>query len=515
MDPNRIFIFDTSLRDGEQSPGCSMNKEEKLLLARQLQRLGVDSIEAGFAASSPGDFDSVQMIGHELKGPRVVSLCRVIDSDIDAGINALKGSHNWGIHCFISTSDLHLKEKLKIDRKTAIQKAVRAVERARKESDSIEFSCEDATRSDPEFLVEICSAVVKAGATILNLPDTVGYTTPGEITQMFSRLKNEVYNADQVVFSTHCHNDLGLAVANSLAAIQGGATQVECTLNGIGERAGNAALEEIVMALVVRGAFFGKQTGVDSTQLIHSSRLLTKLTGSLVQANKAIVGDNAFAHESGIHQDGVLKNRLTYEIMTPASVGLAKNNLVLGKHSGRAALLERVRDLGYQVGEEEIVRIFDEFKKLADKKKVVYDEDIELLVAGDRVQKVEKYKLLNLSVFSGTDSLPTATVRMEADGRHLPPHAAIGAGPIDAALNSIREIVGSSCILTKFSVKSITGGTDAQGMVSIGIEDEGLATSGRGSETDILIASAKAFVDALNRMEILKHSQGKRQQAAV
>ncbi|MDT8447901.1 MAG: 2-isopropylmalate synthase [bacterium] len=515
MDPNRIHIFDTTLRDGEQSPGCSMNKEEKLHMARQLQRLGVDSLEAGFAASSPGDFESVQMIGHELKGPKVVTLCRVIDSDIDAGINALKGSYNWGIHCFISTSDLHLKEKLKIDRATAIARSVRAVERAASATDSVEFSCEDATRSDPDFLVEICSEVVRAGATILNIPDTVGYTTPGEMYALIDRLKNEVYRGDEVIFSVHNHNDLGLAVANSLAAVQAGARQVECTINGIGERAGNASLEELVMALKVRHQYYQIETGIDSTQIIHSSRLLTKLTGQLVQANKAIVGDNAFAHESGIHQDGMIKNRLTYEIMTPESVGLTKSNLVLGKHSGRAALLERIRELGYQVGEEEIKRIFDEFKKLADKKKVVYDEDIELLIAGDRVQRTEKYKLLQLNVFSGTDSLPTATVKMEADGKELAPHSALGAGPIDAALNSIREILGSDCVLTKFSVKSITGGTDAQGIVSIGIESEGISASGRGSETDILVAAAKAFVDALNRLEIKKQTQGIRQQAAV
>jgi len=510
MDSNRIYIFDTTLRDGEQSPGCSMNKEEKMLFARQLQRLGVDSIEAGFAASSPGDFESVQMIGHELKGPKVVSLCRVLDSDIDAGVNALKGSDRWGIHCFISTSDLHLKAKLRMDRKTAIERAVRAVERAAKSTSDIEFSCEDATRSDPKFLVEICNAVIAAGATIINLPDTVGYTSPNEIYELFDRMNQEVKGADQVIFSAHCHNDLGLAVANSLAAIQGGARQVECSVNGIGERAGNAALEELVMNLHVRESYYQKKVEVDSTQLMHTSKLLTKLTGSLVQANKAIVGDNAFAHESGIHQDGVLKNRMTYEIMTPESVGLTSNSMVLGKHSGRAALAERVKDLGYQVSDQEIVRIFEEFKRLADKKKVVYDEDIELIVTGGRGEKAQRFKLISLNVFSGTDAPPTATVQMEVDGKLLDPHSALGAGPIDAALNSIREILDSECTLTKFSVQSITGGTDAQGIVSIGVEDQALSTSGRGSETDILVASANAFVDALNRLEAIKHNKADR-----
>ncbi|OGG97251.1 MAG: 2-isopropylmalate synthase [Candidatus Lambdaproteobacteria bacterium RIFOXYD2_FULL_50_16] len=509
MDPQRIYIFDTTLRDGEQSPGCSMNQEEKLMMAKQLARLGVDSIEAGFAASSPGDFQSVQMIGHELKGPRVVSLCRVMDNDIDAGVNALKGSHNWGIHCFISTSDLHLKEKLRIDRAQALAKAVRAVERAKAHTENVEFSCEDATRSDIEYLIEICSAVVKAGATILNIPDTVGYTTPLEMYALFNRLKNEVYRGDEVVFSAHCHNDLGLAVANSLAALQGGAKQIECTINGIGERAGNTSLEELVMALQVRGQYYGLKHQVDTTQLIHSSKLLTKLTGQLVQANKAIVGDNAFAHESGIHQDGMLKNRLTYEIMTPESVGLSKSNLVMGKHSGRAALVERVKELGYQVNDEELARIFEEFKKLADKKKVVYDEDLELLIAGDRVQRKDRYRLLRINVFSGTDAPPTATVTLMRDEEELPPHSALGAGPIDAGLNCIKEILGSTCRLTKFSVQSITGGTDAQGIVSIGVEEGGLATSGRGSNTDIFIAAAHAFVDALNRLELKKTNQAK------
>lgn len=501
-----IRFFDTTLRDGEQSPGCSMNTEEKLIMAKQLGKLGVDTIEAGFPASSPGDFESVQRIGQELKGPLVVSLCRTDDSDIDIGIRALKGSKNWGIHTFIATSDLHLQSKLNIDRKTAIKKTIRAIERARKHTDNIEFSAEDATRSDPGFLTEIFSAAVKAGATILNVPDTVGYITPQEFSKLILRLKNDVMGADKVIFSVHCHNDLGLAVANSLSAVEAGARQIECTINGIGERAGNASLEEVVMALKVRNSYFKKQTNIISEQLFPASKLLTKLTGSMIQANKAIVGANAFAHEAGIHQDGMIKNSLTYEIMKPESVGVTINQLVLGKHSGKAALKNRINILGFEVSSDELKRIFANFKKLADKKKIVYDEDLEILIIQERSTGKEKFRLISVNVTAGTETIPTATVVMEVDGEILPAKASLGDGPVDAAFNTIRAIVNIPCVLTSFMIKAITGGTDAQGVVSVSIEWEGIKVTGRSSHTDIVIASANAFVNALNRMEILKQS---------
>jgi 2-isopropylmalate synthase len=502
-----VTIFDTTLRDGEQSPGCSMNAKEKLIMAKQLQKLGVDIIEAGFPSSSPGDFESVQQIGNELNGPKVVALCRTSDEDVDTGIKALNGCPNWGIHTFIATSDLHLKYKLEIDRKTAVQKAVRAIGRAKKHTTHVEFSAEDATRSDPEFLVEILSAAVKAGATVLNIPDTVGYITPNEFHRLILRLKNEVYHADRVIFSVHCHNDLGLAVANSLTAVEAGARQVECTINGIGERAGNASLEEIVMALKVRNQHYQVETNIQTEQIFHSSRLLTKLTGTVVQANKAIVGANAFAHEAGIHQAGIIKNALTYEIMKPESVGVSINQLILGKHSGRAALKGKINSLGYEITNEELAVIFNKFKRLADKKKIVYDEDLEVLVMEERSSGIEKYKLVSVNVTSGTETIPTATVVLEVDGKLLPAKASLGDGPVDAAFNTIREITNIPCVLTSFVIKAVTGGTDAQGTVSVAIEWDGLKTTGRGSHTDIVIASARAFVNALNRLDLFVKSR--------
>jgi len=501
-----IRIFDTTLRDGEQSPGCSMNASEKLIMAKQLARLGVDSIEAGFPVSSPGDFESVQQIGHAVEGPLIVGLCRTDDADIRAGIDALKGAPHWGIHTFIATSDLHLQKKLGIDRKTAVRKAIRAVEMARKHTDSVEFSAEDATRSDPAFLVEIFSAAVKAGATILNVPDTVGYITPHEFADLIRRLKGEVMDADRVIFSVHCHNDLGLAVANSLAAVGAGAEQIECTVNGIGERAGNTSMEEVVMSLKVRNSYFKLSTNIDTTQIFPTSNLLTKVTGSMVQANKAIVGANAFAHESGIHQAGVIKDALTYEIMKPESIGLSLSQLVLGKHSGRTALKKRINTLGYDVSKAELNTVFERFKSLADKKKVVYDEDLEVLLMQLRSTGEEKFELLSVNVTSGTETIPTATVVMKIDGEQRPAKACLGDGPVDAALNTIREIVGIPCVLTAFVIKAITGGTDAQGVVSTTVEWEGFKATGRGSHTDIVIASAHAFVNALNRLVLLRKS---------
>ena len=498
-----IRIFDTTLRDGEQSPGFTMNGEEKLLMAQQLAKLGVNTIEAGFAAASPGDFESVREIGHTLMGPMVVSLSRTRMEDIDAAAEALKGSSNWGIHTFVASSPLHMKYKLQQEPEDVLQGAVRAVERAKSYTSNVEFSPEDATRSDPTFLVRLCSDVVRAGATVINIPDTVGYTTPYEMYELIDRLTNEVYNADQVTFSVHCHNDLGLAVANSLAAVRAGARQIECTINGIGERAGNASLEEIVMALKVRKEFFNLDTSIRSEEIYHSSRLLTQLTGIPVQPNKAIVGANAFAHEAGIHQDGVLKNPLTYEIMTPESVGIKANNLVLGKHSGRHALADRVRDLGYELSSSELNRVFAEFKRLADLKKTVFDEDIEAIVTQSTSTGEGRFKLRSMNVMSGTNTVPTATVEMEIDGQ-VKRAALFGDGPVDAAMNTIKELTGSRCSLTQYKVNAITGGTDAQGEVSVTIEESGRSTTGRGTDLDIVMASAKAFVAALNRMEYRK-----------
>ncbi|MCH7478174.1 MAG: 2-isopropylmalate synthase [SAR324 cluster bacterium] len=499
----RIRIFDTTLRDGEQSPGFTMNSEEKLQMANQLAKLGVDTIEAGFAAASPGDFESVREIGHHLKGPMVVSLARTGLEDIDSAAEALKGSHNWGIHTFIASSPLHMKYKLNMDPEMVLQSSVRAVERARGYTENVEFSPEDATRSEPEFLVKLLSEVVQAGATILNIPDTVGYTTPGEFYELIDRLMNEVRDADRVTFSVHCHNDLGLAVANSLAAIRAGARQIECTINGIGERAGNASLEEIVMALKTRIKFFKMDAAIRTEEIYRTSRLLTQLTGMAVQANKAIVGANAFAHEAGIHQDGVLKNPLTYEIMTPKSVGIASNQLVLGKHSGRHALADRIRALGYEIGSSELNRVFKEFKRLADLKKTVFDEDIEALVTQTALTGEGRFVLRAVNVTSGTNTVPTATVEMEVDGE-IKREARFGDGPVDAAMNTIKAITGSKSRLTQFRVNAITGGTDAQGEVTVSIEENGKTATGRGADLDIVVASAKAFVSALNRLAFRK-----------
>jgi len=486
MEANRIRIFDTTLRDGEQSPGFTMNGEEKLMMARQLARLGVDIIEAGFAAASPGDFESVREIGHNVEGPRIVSLSRTRLEDIDAAAEALKGSGHWGIHTFIAASPLHMKYKLNMEPDAVKYAAVRAVEHARNYTDNVEFSPEDATRAEPEFLVELLSEVVRAGATTINIPDTVGYTTPKEMYDLIDRLLNEVHRADEVFFSVHCHNDLGLAVANSLAAVEAGARQVECTINGIGERAGNASLEEIVMALKTRHTFYGKDTGVRSEEIYHSSRLLAQITGVGVQPNKAVVGANAFAHEAGIHQDGVMKNPLTYEIMTPESVGIKANNLVLGKHSGRHALAQRVADLGYELSSAEMTRVFQEFKRLADLKKTVYDEDIEAIIT-QQANRAGRFALRDMHVASGTSSTATARVEMEVDGRVVAQEDT-GDGPVDATLNTIKAITGTECRMTQYKVNAITGGTDAQGEVTITIEEDDRGATGRGMDLDIVVA---------------------------
>ncbi len=503
---NRVQVFDTTLRDGEQAPGFTMNPEEKITLAKQLERLGVDVIEAGFAASSPGDFESVRDIGHALKGPRVMNLCRAKKSDIDAGAEALQGSHKWGLHTFIASSQLHMKYKLKMTPQEVLKAAVQAVEHARRYADWVEFSPEDATRSEPEFLVQMCSQAIAAGASVINIPDTVGYTTPQEMYALMKRLLNEVKNADQVIFSVHCHDDLGLAMANSIAALSAGARQVECTINGIGERAGNASLEEIVMALKTRKDLLQLETNIQTEMLYPTSRLLTQLTGMGVQANKAIVGANAFAHEAGIHQDGVLKNPLTYEIMTPESVGIKSSHLVLGKHSGRHALLIRTKELGYDLSSEEVDQLFQRFKQLADAKKVIYDEDLEALLNEDKAGGPHaRCVFQGLKVISGTEEIPYANVSMQVDGRQVEAQSQ-GDGPVDATFKAICKAVGAHCTLKNYQVQAITGGTDALGEVIVVLEEDDKTATGRGSSPDIIVASAMAFVAALNRLE---HSQAR------
>lgn len=498
----RCLIFDTTLRDGEQSPGATMNQQEKLQLARQLEKLGVDIIEAGFPASSEGDLESVRRISREIKSSRVVGLARAGAEDIEAAWRAVEDARSPGIHTFIATSDIHLKHKLRMSRQEVLETAGQATALARKLSDWVEFSCEDATRSDPEFLCQVIETAIGQGACTINIPDTVGYSYPEEIFERIRSIRENVKGIEDVVLSIHCHNDLGLAVANSLAALRAGCRQVECTINGIGERAGNASLEEIAMILKTRKEAFGLYTGIVSEQIFHTSRLVTTITGIPVQPNKAIVGANAFAHEAGIHQDGVIKERTTYEIIDPASVGIARSSLVLGKHSGRHALRERVRDLGYSLTEDEVNIIFKRFKDLADRKKDIFDQDIEAIIAEEVLRPAETYKLISLTVMSGSDVVPTATVRMEIEGKEC--HGAeLGNGPVDATYNAILKLTGRRARLARFEISAITGGTDALGEVTIALEEQEKVAVGKGAHEDILVACAKAMVNALNRLSFL------------
>ncbi len=499
----KIIIFDTTLRDGEQSPGASMKTEEKLRVAKQLAKLGVDVIEAGFPMSSEGEFEAVRAIAEEVKGPIICALARANKEDIDRAWEAIKGAQKPRIHTFIATSDIHLKYKLRMTKEEVLTRVKEAVSYAKKYTEDVEFSPEDATRSNLEYLLKVIETAIEAGATTINIPDTVGYSVPEEFGRLIRTIKERVPNVDKAVISVHCHNDLGLAVANSIAAILNGARQVECTINGIGERAGNAALEEIVMILKVRRDLLPFYTGVNTHELYPTSRLVSSITGIPVQPNKAIVGANAFAHESGIHQDGVLKEKLTYEIMTPESVGIPTSHIVLGKHSGRHALRARLKALGYDLSQPELDVVFQRFKKMADQKKVIYDEDLIALVEEELFRVPDKYKLLNLSVHSGTVSIPTATVQMEIDGKVVM-EAGFGIGPVDAVYKTITKITGFKGNLLDYSVASITGGTDAQGEVRVRIEEDGVTAIGQGADTDILVASAKAFVNALNKLEYLK-----------
>ena len=504
---NVVQIFDTTLRDGEQSPGASMTVEQKVVIARQLEKLGVDVIEAGFAASSEGDFESVRRVAQEVSLPRVVSLARAQEGDISRALKAVEGAKKPGIHTFIATSDIHLKHKLRMTREQVVEAAVKAVTFAKKFTDYVEFSAEDASRSDPEFLMQIFREVIRAGAKTLNVPDTTGYAIPSEFGALIANLIERTAGGDRVIWSAHCHNDLGLAVANSLAAVHNGARQIECTINGIGERAGNTSLEEVVMALRTRKNYLDLDTNIISEQLYPSSRLLSQVTGIPIPINKPIVGDNAFAHEAGIHQDGVLKHKQTYEIMTPESIGIPGNRLVMGKHSGRHAFDERLKHLGFNLSKEDMNRAFVRFKELADKKKNVYDEDIEAIVAEEVLRmpgRPDKFELLYLNVNSSTDGVPTATLKMRVDGAEKMDHAS-GDGVVDACYKVITKITDSQSQLVRYSVNAITGGTDAQGEVACLIEDGGMRVSGQGSHTDIIMASALAYINALNKMEERKH----------
>jgi 2-isopropylmalate synthase len=503
-----IKIFDTTLRDGEQSPGASMNVEEKITLAKQLARLGVDIIEAGFAISSPGDFEAIRRIGAEVEGPVICSLARARKEDIDRAWEALKDAPKKRIHTFISTSDIHLTHQFKLTREEALKRAVEMVSHARSYVEDVEFSPMDATRSDSSYLNEVLEAVIAAGASTVNIPDTVGYTTPEEFGALIKGIREKVKNIGKAVISVHCHNDLGLSVANSLAAVRNGAGQVECTVNGIGERAGNCSLEEVVMALRTRKDFYGADTNIHSEEIMRASRLVTKITGIPVQPNKAIVGANAFAHESGIHQDGLLKERTTYEIMRPESVGLVKSNLVLGKHSGRHAFRDRLKDMGYELPDADLNKAFDRFKRLADQKKEVFDEDLEAIVSDEMQQIQEVYVLKNLRAESGTGVTPTATVEMEVGGKAVK-QSGQGDGPVDAVYRTIAAITGTQSRLDAYLVKGITGGTDALGEVTVKVEEAGKKVAGHGADTDIIVASAKAYVNALNKLEYWKKGKTK------
>ncbi|MDE0886184.1 MAG: 2-isopropylmalate synthase [Myxococcota bacterium] len=496
-----IRVFDTTLRDGEQSPGCSMNLKEKLTLARQLERLGVDVIEAGFPIASQGDFEAVRQVSREIRGPIICGLARTPALDIERAAEAIEPAAQGRIHTFIATSDIHLEHKLRMTREQVIDEIGRAVSQARGFTEDVEFSAEDATRSDPEFLVQAFSVALEAGATTLNVPDTVGYTTPGEYAELIRYLIGEIPGSDKAIFSVHCHNDLGLAVANSLAAVGAGARQVECTVNGIGERAGNASLEEVVMAVKTRpDVYGGMDLGIRAEEIYSSSRLLSSVTGVQVQPNKAIVGDNAFAHEAGIHQDGVLKAAITYEIMTPDSIGRASNELVLGKHSGRHAFRDRLDELGLHTEGEEFERAFKRFKDLADAKKVIYNEDIEAIVADSAMATEDRFELIELTITSGNATAPKASVTLEVDGK-AKSTVASGVGPVDAIFKAIADLTETASELIRYQVHAVTAGLDAQGEVTVTIEEEGRRVIGNGVHEDVMVASGKAYVNAINKLE--------------
>ncbi|MBI4654278.1 MAG: 2-isopropylmalate synthase [Nitrospirae bacterium] len=494
-----IRIFDTTLRDGEQSPGASMNVDEKLQVAKQLARLGVDIIEAGFAISSQGDFDAIRAISSEVECPVICSLARAKEDDIKRAYEAIKDAPRKRLHIFHSTSDIHLKYQFRISREEALKRSQEMVKLARSLVEDVEFSPMDATRSDVSYLCEVIEAVIDAGASTVNIPDTVGYSIPTEFGALIKAIHERVKNISKAIISVHCHNDLGLAVANSLTAVLNGAGQIECTINGIGERAGNCSLEEVVMALRTRHDIFDADTKINTKEIMRSSRLVTKITGISVQPNKAIVGANAFAHESGIHQDGLLKEKSTYEIIRPETIGLHKTKLVLGKHSGRHAFKTRLKELGYDLTEEELKIAFERFKRLADQKKDIFDEDVEALISEEAVKIQEAYSLVDLNIMSGINQVPTAMIKLKA-GEEIRERTEHGDGPVDAAYKAIASAANTKSNLLKFEVKSITGGTDALGEVIVTLEEDGRTVRGHGADTDIIVASAKAYINALNKL---------------
>ena len=501
INQDKLIIFDTTLRDGEQSPGASMTKDEKVRIAKALERMRVDVIEAGFPIASVGDFDAVKAVAGAVSGSTVCGLARALDKDIDRAGEALRPADSARIHTFIATSPIHMQMKLRMQPEQVLEQAVRAVKRARQYTDDVEFSPEDAGRSETDFLCRIIEAVIAAGATTVNIPDTVGYNLPHQFGELIRNLIERVPNSDQAVFSVHCHNDLGLAVGNSLSAVLNGARQVECTINGLGERAGNAALEEIVMSVQTRQDVFPCKTGLDTTQIMTCSRLVSGITGFAVQPNKAIVGANAFAHESGIHQDGVLKSRETYEIMRAQDVGWTANRIVLGKHSGRNAFRTRLKDLGVEFeSEEELNNAFSRFKDLADKKHEIFDEDLQALVTESAAESENDWlKLVALRVCSETGETPHANINLWMDGAEHRSECS-GSGPVDASFKAIEKIVNSGTELQLYSVNNITSGTDSQGEVTVRLQLGGRIVNGQGSDTDIVIASTKAYINALNKI---------------
>jgi len=497
---DKLIIFDTTLRDGEQSPGASMTREEKIRIAKILERMKVDVIEAGFPIASPGDFESVKAVADTVKDSTVCGLARALDKDIDRAGDALKGANSSRIHTFIATSPIHMEKKLRMTPDQVVEQAVAAVKRARQHTDNVEFSPEDAGRSELDFLCRIIEKVIDAGATTINIPDTVGYNIPHQFGRLLHNLLEKIPNSDKAVFSVHCHNDLGLAVANSLSAVLNGARQVECTINGLGERAGNASLEEVVMAVRTRQDVFTCDTTLDTIQIVPASRLVASITGFPVQPNKAIVGANAFAHESGIHQDGVLKSRETYEIMLAEDVGWTENHIILGKHSGRSALKSRLKDLGIEFkSEESLNQAFTRFKELADKKHEIFDDDLQALVSETTSSNNDEHiKLVSLKVCSETGETPSASLILSVDGEEKNA-ASDGGGPVDAAFKAIEKIVNSGAKLKLYSVNNITSGTDAQGEVTVRLEKSKRVVNGQGADTDIVIASVKSYLNALNK----------------
>jgi 2-isopropylmalate synthase len=503
MSKGKLIIFDTTMRDGEQSPGASMTKDEKLRIARALERMRVDVIEAGFPASSNGDFEAVRAIANVVKDSTVAGLCRANDRDIQRGIDALKGARSWRIHTFIATSELHMAKKLRMTPEQVLEQAKLSVRYAKNACPDVEFSPEDGSRSDPDFLCRVLEAAIKEGATTINIPDTVGYAVPEQFGEMIKRLRERVPNSEKAVWSVHCHNDLGMAVANSLAAVMiGGARQIECTINGLGERAGNTSLEEVVMALRTRKDFFDLETRIDTTQIVPTSRLVSQITGFVVQPNKAVVGANAFAHASGIHQDGVLKARETYEIMTAADVGWTNNKIVLGKLSGRNAFKQRMKEIGIELESEDAYnRAFQRFKDLADKKAEIFDEDLQAL-AGQEAGKSadEHWRLVTMNQASGMGEKPHAKVVLAENGAEKRAESQ-GDGPVDATFKAIESVARSGAELLLYSVNAVTQGTESQGEVTVRLARGGRIVNGVGADTDIVVASAKAYISALNKLE--------------